>query len=181
MKIRSIPRVGARSVVALAIVTTLVACGEEAERTGTGGEAPPATAGGPDTLPESVPAAEVEGGYLIVDPERVREWQESGEPFVLIDARDPVQYRQEHIPGAVNVPYVDIRAGAALPPRDARVVVYCSDPGCPISQYAYDALQRLGYSNLYDMRAGLQGWKRDGLPTEIDEEPAATPGEEGAG
>lgn len=179
MQIRSIPRAGAWSAIALAV--SLFACGGEAEEAGTGGEAPASAAGGPDTLPESVRAPEVEAGYLIVAPEEVREWQESGEPFVLVDARDPVQFQQEHIPGAINVPYVDIRAGAALPPRDARVVVYCSDPACPISQYAYDALQRLGYSNIYDMREGLQGWKSEGFQTVIGEEPAGTPAEESAG
>lgn len=172
MKIPSFTPAGAKTALALGLVVSLLACGGEAEQGSSSDDAAGAVAEGPDTLPESVRAPRVEGGYLIVEPEQVVEWREEGEPFVLVDARDPVQYRQEHIPGAINVPYVDIRAGADLPPRDARVVVYCSDPSCPISQYAYDGLQRLGYSELYDMRAGLQGWKADGLPTEIGEEPA---------
>jgi rhodanese-related sulfurtransferase len=118
-----------------------------------------------DTLPLSIPAPEVEGGLLIVSPQRVREWQEAGEHFALIDARDAVQYAREHIAGAINVPYVEIRAGGLLPPRDQRVVVYCSSETCPISQYAYEALDQLGYEEIYDMRAGLQGWKDAGLPT----------------
>ncbi len=120
-----------------------------------------------ETLPASVPAPEVEAGILIVTPERVHGWQEDGAPFVLIDARDAVQFGQEHLPGAVNIPYVDIRPGAKLPPRGARIVVYCSDHDCPISQYAYQSLESLGYSEVYDMRAGLQGWKAAGYPTEI--------------
>jgi rhodanese-related sulfurtransferase len=43
--------------------------------------------------------------------------------------------------------------------------VYCSSETCPISQYAYEALDKLGYEEIYDMRAGLQGWKEAGLPT----------------
>lgn len=176
MKNRSFTLAGAKTALALGLVVSLFACGGEAGQDSPSGDAT-AGAEGPDTLPESVRAPQVEGGYLIVEPEQVVEWREEGEPFVLVDARDPVQYRQEHIPGAINVPYVDIRAGADLPPRDARVVIYCSDPSCPISQYAYDGLQRLGYSELYDMRAGLQGWKAEGLPTEIGE---ASGGEETA-
>lgn len=118
-----------------------------------------------DTLPLSVPAPEVQDGLLIVSPERVWEWQDAGEDFALVDARDAVQYAREHIPGAINVPYVEIRAGALLPPRDQRIVVYCSSETCPISQYAYEALDQLGYEEIYDMRAGLQGWKDAGLPT----------------
>jgi rhodanese-related sulfurtransferase len=131
-------------------------------------EDPAARAGseaGVDTLPLSVPAPEVQDGLLIVSPERVRAWQDAGEDFTLVDARDAVQYAREHIPGAINIPYVEIRAGGLLPPRDQRIVVYCSSETCPISQYAYEALDRLGYEEIYDMRAGLQGWKEAGFPT----------------
>ena len=124
----------------------------------------------PDTLPPSVPALGVEEGVVVISPERVREWQSGGEEFLLVDARDPVQFAQEHLPGAINVPYVDIRAGGNLPPKDATIVVYCSDAECPISRYAYQSLEALGYSRVYDMRAGLQGWKAEGYPTVIGEE-----------
>ena len=122
---------------------------------------------GVENLPPSIPAPEVEAGILIATPERVREWQQDSVPFILIDARDSVQFAQEHIPGAVQISYVDIRPGARLPPREARIVVYCSDSDCPISQYAHDALTRMGYGEVYDLRVGLQGWKEAGYPTEI--------------
>jgi rhodanese-related sulfurtransferase len=127
-----------------------------------------------DTLPLAVPAPEVQDGLLIVSPERVREWQESETEFVLVDARDAVQYGREHIEGAINVPYVDIRAGGLLPPRDQRIVVYCSSETCPISQYAYEALDQLGYEEIYDMRAGLEGWKDAGFPTVLGADSTAT-------
>lgn len=131
---------------------------------------------GPDTLPASIPALEMEAGFVIVTPEQVHEWQEAGEPVVIMDARDGVQYAREHIPGAVNVPYVDIRAGANLPSLDSRIAIYCSDKDCPISQYAYEALRGLGYTNLYDMRVGIQGWKDAGYPTVIGEAASDTTG-----
>jgi rhodanese-related sulfurtransferase len=102
-------------------------------------------------------------------------------PFVLLDARDSVQFAQEHLPGAINISYVDIRPGARLPPRDARIVIYCSDKNCPISQYAYDALTRLGYGEVYDMREGLQGWKESGYPTEIGGNVETTKGDVSGG
>lgn len=121
----------------------------------------------PATLPASIPAPEVEDGILIVSPERVHEWQTEGAPFVLVDARDSVQYADEHLPEAINISYVDIRPGAELPPRDARIVIYCSDANCPISRYGYEALERMGYREIYDMREGLQGWKAAGYPTVV--------------
>jgi rhodanese-related sulfurtransferase len=74
---------------------------------------------------------------------------------------------------AITIPYIEIRAGALLPPRDRRIVVYCSSETCPISQYAYEALDRLGYEEIYDMRAGLQGWKDAGFPTVFGADSAA--------
>lgn len=143
----------------LALVATAHACG------GTEAEGESRNAAEVDTLPLAVPAPEVQDGLLIVAPEQVWEWRETNTEFVLIDARDAVQYAREHIPGAINVPYIEIRVGGLLPPRDQRIVVYCSSETCPISQYAYEALDRLGYEEIYDMRAGLQGWKDAGFPT----------------
>ena len=145
------------------LVVALMACGGTEEP-----EQAPAEVG-PDTLPASIPAMEMEQGIVIVTPDRVRDWQEAAEPLVIVDARDEVQYGREHIPGAVNIPYVDIRAGANLPALDSRIVLYCSDKDCPISQYAYEALRTIGYTNLYDMREGIQGWKDEGYPTVIGE------------
>lgn len=142
----------------VALVAVAIAC------SGPQAEEPNATAA-VDTLPLAVPAPEVQDGFLIVSPEQVREWQESSAEFVLVDARDAIQYEREHIPGAINIPYVEIRVGGLLPARDQRIVVYCSSETCPISQYAYEALDQLGYEEIYDMRAGLQGWKDAGFPT----------------
>ena len=151
-----------------ALVATAVACG------GTEADGESSETSAVDTLPLAVPAPEVQDGLLIVSPGQVREWQESGTEFVLVDARDAVQYAREHIPGAVNVPYVEIRAGGLLPPRDQRIVVYCSSETCPISQYAYEALDQLGYEEIYDMRAGLEGWKDAGYPTVIGADSTAS-------
>ena len=122
---------------------------------------------GSETVPASIPAPEVEDGFLVVTVDQVQQWRDAGESVVVIDARDEVQYAREHIPDAINVPYIDIRAGANLPSRDTRIVLYCSDKDCPISRYAYEALRAIGYTDLYDMREGIQGWKEAGHPTVV--------------
>ena len=142
------------------LTAVAIACGGDADEVAD-------TDGTATSLPASVRAPEVEGGVLLITPDRVRAWQQASEPFVLVDARDAVQFAQEHLPGAINIPYVDIRPGAQLPPRNARIVVYCSDAQCPISEYAYRSLESLGFVEIYDMRAGLQGWKSAGYPTVI--------------
>jgi rhodanese-related sulfurtransferase len=149
-----------RSVLVACLALAVSGCGSGEAPAG-GGDAEPVS----DTLPLSIPAPQVLDGLLIATPEQVREWQEEEVDFALVDARDTVQFAREHIVGAINIPYIEIRAGALLPPRDRRIVVYCSSETCPISQYAYEALDRLGYAEIYDMRAGLQGWKDAGFPT----------------
>lgn len=148
----------------VALLLLVAACGGTEERVDRPAET---VAGGSQPVPASLPAPRVEEGILIVTPGQVRSWQEGGDPFVLVDARDRVQYGREHLPDAINIPYIDIRAGGQLPSRDSRIVLYCSDSECPISQYAYRALERIGFTNLYDMREGLQGWKAQGYPTVI--------------
>jgi rhodanese-related sulfurtransferase len=157
-----------RPVLVACVALAVVGCG--------GGEAPAGEAGAEpaaDTLPLSIRAPQVLDGLLIATPEQVRDWQEENVDFALVDARDTVQFAREHIVGAINIPYIEIRAGALLPPRDRRIVVYCSSETCPISQYAYEALDRLGYEEIYDMRAGLQGWKDAGFPTVFGADSAA--------
>lgn len=159
-----VSRIGAIPTLACAFT---LACGSgDGAQDGAGDEAGVPLA---DSVPAAVPAPRVVDGILIIDPDEVRSWQEEGREFVFVDARDEVQYGQEHLPGAINLPYVDIRPGANLPPRDATIVVYCSDADCPISQYAWRGLTRLGYDNVLDMRAGIQGWKAAGYPTVIAE------------
>lgn len=40
-----------------------------------------------------------------ITPERLAELQDRGEPFVLLDSRDPDSYRAWHVPGAQNFPF----------------------------------------------------------------------------
>ena len=63
-----------------ALIAVMASCG------GTEAEGESAAEATVDTLPLSVPAPQVEDGLLIVSPESVREWQESGTEFVLVDA-----------------------------------------------------------------------------------------------
>jgi rhodanese-related sulfurtransferase len=48
----------------------------------------------------------------------------------LIDVLSPESFAARHIPGAINLPVVDIarRAGEVLPDRRAPIVAYCGGP-----------------------------------------------------
>ena len=50
--------------------------------------------------------------------------------ITLVDVLSPESFAANHIPGAINLPVVDLarRAGEALPDRRARIVTYCGGP-----------------------------------------------------
>jgi rhodanese-related sulfurtransferase len=48
--------------------------------------------------------------------------------LTIVDALPPESYEAAHIPGAINLPVLEIeeRAAALLPDRAAEIVVYCA-------------------------------------------------------
>ena len=53
-----------------------------------------------------------------------------GKRITLVDVLSPESFAAMHIPGAINLPVVDIarRAGEVLPDRRAPIVTYCGGP-----------------------------------------------------
>lgn len=93
-----------------------------------------------------------------ISPHEARDLMRSGQPFVLLDARTPDEYRAEHIPGAVSLPHTDVEAAAAaklIPTKDTLVLVYC-EGGFRAAQEE-KALSALGYTNVHDF-GGLENW-----------------------
>jgi rhodanese-related sulfurtransferase len=52
------------------------------------------------------------------------------ERITLVDVLSPESFAARHIPGAINLPVVDLarRAAEVLPDRRARIVTYCGGP-----------------------------------------------------
>jgi len=106
-------------------------------------------------IPEQGPA-EVEG--------RLR----SPEPPVMIDVRDPDEYRDGHIEEATNISrgFLEFRVAAAAADPATPVVLYCQT-GLR-SMLAAKALHDLGYRNVVNLQGGYQKWAQSGLPVVKD-------------
>ena len=92
---------------------------------------------------------------------------EKGENVVVIDARSPEAFAQEHIPGAVNIPHRTMSEEAtAHLDREALYVTYCDGIGCNASTKGALNMARLGF-RVKELMGGLDWWKRDGYPTEV--------------
>lgn len=91
---------------------------------------------------------------------------ESGEAFVLIDARPTADYLESHLLGALSIPFYDIQNYIDDLPRDYFVITYC---GCPhaVSGQAADALLAAGFEKVAVLDEGYYFWRDQGWPLEV--------------
>ena len=85
------------------------------------------------------------------------------EGAVMIDIRDPGEYRREHIPGALCVP-LDTLQGALRLPSGLPVVFHCRS-GLRTGSSAVRLAAAAGDREAWLLHGGLDGWIRAGLPT----------------
>ncbi|WP_394696938.1 rhodanese-like domain-containing protein [Pseudoxanthomonas japonensis] len=120
--------------------------------------------------------AEARGRIEEIAPDRLVA-QRSG---IVIDVREPAEYAQGHLPGAINLPrgVLEFQIHAhpamacttsealAVPDRD--VVLYCLTGGR--SALAAESLQSLGFTRVRSLAGGLIAWRNAGHP--LTTEPA---------
>ncbi|WP_081839009.1 rhodanese-like domain-containing protein [Thermogemmatispora carboxidivorans] len=83
---------------------------------------------------------------------------------VLIDVREPWEYRSGHAPRAVNIPLGQLAARVNEVPRDREVLLICLSGHR--SAQAARLLQRLGLSRVVNIKGGITSWRLHGLPIE---------------
>jgi rhodanese-related sulfurtransferase len=85
----------------------------------------------------------------------------------LLDANGTESWEKGHIPGAINFETSQKDLAKVLPKdKNALVVAYCGNPKCKAYQAAAKAAEKLGYTNVKHLPAGIQGWKEAGETTE---------------
>jgi rhodanese-related sulfurtransferase/plastocyanin len=81
----------------------------------------------------------------------------------LIDVREPEEYAEGHIPGAVNIPQQDFARRIGEIDTDALVIPYCNMDFRGF--VAAEALRALGVERVALMQErGINGWREQGLP-----------------
>lgn len=91
---------------------------------------------------------------------------------IVLDARDSVFYRRNHIPGALSLARDDFgrayeRISTVLDKsRDKPIIVYCSGGDCHDSRLVARALLSLGFSPVRVFTGGWTEWKDAHLPKE---------------
>ena len=101
--------------------------------------------------------AQAEGGYRQVSMEEAIAMMESESDYVIVDVRTPEEFRERHIPGAVNVPNESIHTQdiPQLPDKDQLILVYCRSGNR--SKQASQKLAELGYTRIVEF-GGINDW-----------------------
>jgi molybdopterin/thiamine biosynthesis adenylyltransferase/rhodanese-related sulfurtransferase len=95
-----------------------------------------------------------------VDPKDIADHLDD---YRVLDVREPDEYQQGALPGAVHVPrgQLEFSIEGRLPDKSAPVAVYCA--GGTRSAFAAKTLQELGYTNVVSVAGGFNKWKDEGL------------------
>ena len=77
---------------------------------------------------------------------------------LVIDVREPYEWRAGHIDGARHIPLGDIANRLGELPRDADIVLYCEAGGR--SARALDIVRAAGFARAKHLKGGYLGWVR---------------------
>jgi ArsR family transcriptional regulator len=81
----------------------------------------------------------------------------------VLDVRPEDEFRQGHLPGALNIPLTQLERRLAELPVNQEIVAYCRGPWCVLSFEAVAALRQQGY-RARRLEDGFPEWKVAGLP-----------------
>jgi len=98
-----------------------------------------------------------------LSPEELKEILERDEmgQFVLVDVRQPEEYRAGHIPGARLVPLGELEARHSELEKDKKIVTYCRSGHR--SMGAAILLCGMGFKDVYTMDGGMLNWDYEAL------------------
>lgn len=92
--------------------------------------------------------------------------REEGEDLLLVDVREDREWENGRLPGAVHCGkgVIERDIEALCPERGRTLVLYCG--GGFRSALAADALQTMGYTEVYSLAGGWREWTEAGKPVE---------------
>jgi molybdopterin/thiamine biosynthesis adenylyltransferase/rhodanese-related sulfurtransferase len=105
--------------------------------------------------------AEAKAAVREVEPAEAEQEIAAGGTVVL-DVREPDEYEQGALPGAIHIPRgtLETSVEGRIPDKSGHVVVYCA--GGTRSAFAAQTMQQLGYTDVASVIGGFNRWKDEG-------------------
>lgn len=90
----------------------------------------------------------------------------AGADLALIDTREESEWNAGRARGAVHLGkgVIERDIERAVPDPEAKIVLYCG--GGYRSALAADALQKMGYRNVFSLAGGWRAWTAAGMPVD---------------
>ncbi len=105
----------------------------------------------------------------IVTTDQLKKLIDSRAPLLLVDSRVTQEFKEGHIPRAINVVDKDMEAHKAKFPADKNhpIIFYCNGyPKCVRSLNGAKLALSWGYKDLSVYTAGIPDWEQKGFPIE---------------
>lgn len=85
---------------------------------------------------------------------------------IIVDVREPDEFKSGHIPRAINVPLSTLKSRVnELEKYKDKPVIVCCRSGQRSAQAAV-SLRKQGFNTVHNLSGGFSAWQRDNLPTE---------------
>ncbi len=118
--------------------------------------------GGAAVRASGLPVAELPN---VTAPELARRLQAERD-LVVLDVREPFEWDEGHVPGALHIPMQQVPERLAEIPRDRTVALICR--GGPRSSLVGSVLLQHGFTRLTNVWGGMTGWLEAELPVAED-------------
>lgn len=125
---------------------------------------------------EGFPVWEEKGNKIVPGPEYAKKIETTkvspsdlkkmidsgGKDFVIVDVRDESEYKEGHIPSAINIPAESFAMKSEVLAKEKKIIVYCNTGGR--SYMAYRKLMKLAYPAI--AQTLFAEWKEAKMPVE---------------
>ena len=103
---------------------------------------------------------EQENSYRQISMDEAVTMMEEESGYIILDVRTQEEFRERHIPNAINIPNETIGSEdiQELPDKDQLILVYCRSGNR--SKQASGKLAELGYTNIVEI-GGINDWTGD--------------------
>ncbi len=94
-----------------------------------------------------------------ISPDQLKQMQQSGEDFILVDVRERDEHAKGNIPGAVAMPrgILEVNIEQITTDKDRKLVLYCG--GGNRSALAAVNLKKMGFRNVISLAGGYKRWR----------------------